>query len=157
MIHTAPQPYPLSRGLRSVRQKGGADALRFLSPQDRLLNEDERALYELDQTFIQDVTRAQEEQETTSSAARVLTSCLRSCRRRCCADKGLLSLLAMLCVTLVGVGILFLARWKDGGVGVDLFGQYVVSAGVFGLASGGTNWLAVVGLFYKIPGFIGSG
>lgn len=63
----------------------------------------------------------------------------------------------MLCVTLVGVGILFLARWKDGGVGVDLFGQYVVSAGVFGLASGGTNWLAVVGLFYKIPGFIGSG
>ena len=63
----------------------------------------------------------------------------------------------MLCVTVAGVVILVLARWRGAGVPVDLFGQYVVSAGVFGLASGGTNWLAVVGLFYKIPGFIGSG
>ena len=63
----------------------------------------------------------------------------------------------MLCVTVVGVVVLVLARWRGGGASLDLFGQYVVSAGVFGLASGGTNWLAVVGLFYKIAGFIGSG
>ena len=130
-----------------------------LSPslQDQLLSDEERALYELDQSFIQDVTRAQEEQETAGRAARLLSSCVRSCARRFCADKGLVSLMAMLCVTVAGVGILVLARWRDAGVSVDLFGQYVVSAGVFGLASGGTNWLAVVGLFYKVPGFIGSG
>ena len=150
MVRVCPSIFREARGWGSSLQ-------RSLPPQDRLLNDDERALYELDQTFIQDVTRAQEHQETTGKGARLLRNCLHSSRRRCCADKGLLSLLAMLCVTLVGVVVLVLARWRGGGASLDLFGQYVVSAGVFGLASGGTNWLAVVGLFYKIPGFIGSG
>ena len=132
-------------------------ALIFSLFQDQLLSEEERALYELDQSFIQDVTRAQEHQETAGRARRLLSACLGSCKWLCTADKGLLSLLAMVCVTVAGVVILVLGRWRDGGVAVDLLGQYVVSAGVFGLASGGTNWLAVVGLFYRIPGFIGSG
>ena len=35
--------------------------------------------------------------------------------------------------------------------------RYVISAGMFGLASGGTNWIAIVMLFYKIPLLVGSG
>lgn len=63
----------------------------------------------------------------------------------------------MLLVTGVGILVLVVARLHDVDRRVDVFGRYILSAGVFGLASGGTNWLAVVGLFYKIPGLIGSG
>lgn len=63
----------------------------------------------------------------------------------------------MLFVTIIGIVVLVLVARLDGNQHVEEFGRYVVSAGVFGLASGGTNWLAIVGLFYKIPGFIGSG
>lgn len=65
--------------------------------------------------------------------------------------------MAMLLVTVVGILVVVLARNLDAHPRVEEFGSYVISAGVFGLASGGTNWLAIVGLFYKIPGFIGSG
>ena len=143
---------------------GAADVrLRYTSPslslspslsQDDLLNENERVLYELDQSFIQDVTSAQEglDSRRNHGAAQLRHGLRRCC---CCLDRGLLSLAAMLVITLVGIGIL--AGWRDSGSSVNRFGHYVLSAGVFGLASGGTNWLAVIGLFYKIPGFIGSG
>ena len=118
------------------------------------MSEEERALYELDQTFIQDVTRAQEGRQPTHSSFKHCCGQLRAC---CCFDKGLLSLVAMLVTAVVGIVVLVLAKWQDADRRVDELGRYIVSAGVFGLASGGTNWLAVVGLFYKIPGFIGSG
>ena len=123
--------------------------------QDHLLNDEERALYELDQSFIQDVTRDREGSHTHNYSTKLRHCCQRF--GHCCRwlDKGLLSLVAMLCITLIGIGILI--GWSDSGPGVNRFGRYVISAGVFGLASGGTNWLAVIGLFYKIPGLIGSG
>ena len=123
--------------------------------QDSLLSEEERALYELDQTFLHDVTAVQEEHNALDHTQ--LRDCFRKCRVCCCYDKGLLSLAAMLVVTVIGIVILMVTRERDVSGSVEELGRYFLSAGVFGLASGGTNWLAVVGLFFKVPGFIGSG
>ena len=42
-------------------------------------------------------------------------------------------------------------------VEVDRLAVYLISAGVFGLASGGTNAIAVIMLLYRIPCMFGSG
>ena len=63
----------------------------------------------------------------------------------------------MFFVSVIGVAVLVLAMRLDLGPQVNELGRYILSAGVFGLASGGTNWIAVVGLFHKVPGLIGSG
>lgn len=123
--------------------------------QDSLLSEEERALYELDQPFLHDVTTAREEQDALNYTH--LRDCFHKCRVCCCYDKGLLSLAAMLLLTVIGVVILVVTKVRDISGSVEELGRYFLSAGVFGLASGGTNWLAVVGLFFKVPGFIGSG
>lgn len=40
---------------------------------------------------------------------------------------------------------------------VEQFSKYIISAGVFGLAGGGTNAIALFMLLYKIPLLYGSG
>ena len=40
---------------------------------------------------------------------------------------------------------------------VDRLATYLISAGVFGVASGGTNAIAVIMLLYRIPCLFGSG
>ena len=95
------------------------------------------------------------EDESTSSAR--LENCLKNCEVHCCLDKGVLSLVATFFVTVIGIALVVLAMQEDLPAWVDKLGRYVLSAGVLGLASGGTNWLAVFGLFYRVPGFIGSG
>ena len=120
--------------------------------QDQLLNEEERAvLYELDQSFIQ------EDSDEDQGPGSQLKACLACCEVYCCRDKGVLSLIAMFFVCVIGVVLLVLVWQLELPSGVGELARYVLSAGVFGLASGGTNWIAVVGLFYRIPGLIGSG
>lgn len=108
-------------------------------------------LYELDQSFIQ------EDSDEKQGPGSRLKTCLECCEAYCCLDKGVLSLIAMFFVSVIGIVLLALVQQLELPPWVGELGGYVLSAGVFGLASGGTNWIAVVGLFYRIPGLIGSG
>ncbi len=119
--------------------------------QDSLLNAEERAvLYELDQAFLGD---DEEEGEGPSVGCQ---ACLHSCEQFL-SDKGIISLIVTFFVAVVGVAMLVLYGELDLPVWVGELAQYIISAGVFGLASGGTNWIAITMLFYKIPFLSGSG
>ena len=57
----------------------------------------------------------------------------------------------------IGVVLLVVAQQPKLPSWVGEVAGYVVSAGAFGLAGGGTNWIAIAMLFYKIPLLVGSG
>jgi len=123
----------------------------LLYPQDTLLNEEERAvLYELDQAFLQDGD--EEKQKPSGRCQRVLHTC-----EMIFSDKGVISLIASFFIMVIGVALLVLGRQLHLPPWVIEVSRYVISAGIFGLASGGTNWIAIVMLFYKIPLLVGSG
>ena len=66
--------------------------------------------------------------------------------------------MATLAVMLVGVLLLVLVGPLDLPFWVDQLSRYIISAGVFGLASGGTNAVALLMLLYKLPAIcVGSG
>ncbi len=122
-----------------------------LPPQESLLDAEERAmLYELDQAFLR------EDEEEGEAAFVSFRSCLRSCKA-CLTDKGVVSLIVTLCIAVVGVALLVVYQELHLPTWVGELAQYIISAGVFGLASGGTNWIAIIMLFYKIPYLAGSG
>lgn len=62
-----------------------------------------------------------------------------------------------LLLLLFGVGLLIIVRSLDLPEQVDKLATYFISAGIFGLASGGTNAIAVIMLLYKLPLLFGSG
>ncbi len=96
------------------------------------------------------------EEGAGDAAAATSRSCRRSCYLACC-DIGSISILVTLVLVLVGVVLLVVVRALDWPVGVDRFSRYVISAGVFGLATGGTNAVAVLMLLYNVPLICGSG
>ncbi len=57
----------------------------------------------------------------------------------------------------IGVALLVLAIELEWPSEVKELSLYLISAGVFGLAGGGTNAVAVFMLLYKIPFVCGSG
>ena len=57
----------------------------------------------------------------------------------------------------VGVALLVLVRELKLPFEVEELSMYFISAGVFGLAGGGTNAIAVFMLLFKIPLVCGSG
>lgn len=74
-----------------------------------------------------------------------------------CCDIGTISIVATLAITMVGVILLILVRGLDLPDWVDQLARYIISAGVFGLATGGTNAIALLMLLYKMPLICGSG
>ena len=115
------------------------------------MNPEERAvLYELDRDLLKD-----SEDHDARMNTRFM-SCLRSTKSLCC-DKGNISLILTLVLAVLGASLLALSRGLDLPLWVHSVSNYVLSAGVFGLAGGGTNWLAIVMLFYRIPLLYGSG
>ena len=107
-------------------------------------------LHELDQTFLRDDQGGETGQEKKCRA------CLNCCET-VISDKAIVSLVITFFIVVVGVALLALARGLDLPNGVIKLSGYIISAGVFGLASGGTNWIAILMLFYKLPPLIGSG
>ena len=94
-------------------------------------------LYELDQTFLQDVD--EEKQQPAGRCRVVLHTC-----EMIFSDKGVISLIASFFIMVIGVALLVLARQLRLPSWVDEVSRYVISAGIFGLASGGTNWIAII-------------
>lgn len=89
-----------------------------------------------------------------------VTSEKSGCRRQCylvCCDIGSISLLVTVVCILVGVILLVNVKALGLPFWVDQLARYIISAGVFGLASGGTNAVAVLMLLYKIPLVCGTG
>ena len=87
-------------------------------------------------------------------------NCCRSFGRNCysvCCDIGSISIVLTVVCILVGVLLLVCVRALDWPVEVDRLSRYIISAGVFGLATGGTNAIAVLMLLYKVPLICGSG
>lgn len=103
-------------------------------------------LYELDQTFLQD---DEEEKKPPGCCWRALHFC-----GIIFSDKGVISLVASLFIMVIGVVLLVVVQQPSW---VREVAGYVISAGAFGLAGGGTNWIAITMLFYKIPLVVGSG
>lgn len=88
----------------------------------------------------------------------VKQGCCMSCRKdRVCCDIGSISLVATALLILLGVLLLVFVKVLSLPFWVDQLSRYTISAGVFGLASGGTNAIALLMLFYKIPLVCGSG
>lgn len=91
--------------------------------------------------------------------------CCYSCARCCyflCRDVGSISIVVTMALLLAGVLLLIIVRsqssqGQDIPLWVDQLSRYIISAGVFGLAGGGTNAIAVCMFFYKIPLVYGSG
>jgi len=86
--------------------------------------------------------------------------CWGSCRRRCysvCCDIGSISILGTVVLILLGVILLVIVRALEWPIEVDRLSRYIISAGVFGLATGGTNAIAVLMLLYRVPFICGSG
>ncbi len=116
------------------------------------MNDEERAvLYELDQSFLKD-----DDEPVGMMSSTGWVQCVRCCHL-VCLDKGAISMVVSLFITLVGVAILVLARELKLGQSVEELSLYFISAGVFGLAGGGTNAIAVFMLLFKIPCVYGSG
>ena len=115
------------------------------------MSDEERAvLHELDQTFLKD---DEEEGEGGASRCRAF---LHSCEM-VATDKGVVSLVVTFFIIVVGVALLVVVDAFHLPSWVEELSRYIISAGVFGLASGGTNWIAIIMLFYRIPLLIGSG
>lgn len=120
--------------------------------QRSLLDIEERAV------LIADIAQQQEGGAGANEARK--PECCDSCRRNCysvCCDIGSISIMMTAVLLLVGVFLLVVARALVWPVQVDRFAQYLISAGVFGLATGGTNAVAVLMLLYKVPLICGSG
>ena len=136
------QPRPLSLSL----------SLSLSLLQTALLNVEEQAvLDELDKSFLY------YEEETRRS--RCGGFCSKCCYRlrSSLTNKGVVSLFLTLVLLLVGIGLLIVVRSLDLPQEADRLAAYIISAGVFGLASGGTNAIAVVMLLYRVPCLYGSG
>ena len=115
-----------------------------------MLNEEERAvLDELDKSFLND----------EDESRRKPTPCAAQCQKICeiLTQKGIVSLFLTLLLLLFGVGLLIIVRALELPEQVDQLAIYLISAGTFGLASGGTNAIAVIMLLYKIPCLFGRG
>lgn len=83
--------------------------------------------------------------------------CGKTCYSVCC-DIGSISIVVMVAVTIVGVLLLVSAvAIEEVPFWVEELARYIISAGVFGLATGGTNAIAVFMLLYKLPLVCGSG
>lgn len=106
-------------------------------------------LHELDQTFLRD-DQGEERRETRCRA------CLHCCET-VVSDKAVVSLVITFFIVVVGVALVALARGLQLPDWVVKLAGYIISAGVFGLASGGTNWVAILMLVFKLPPLIGSG
>lgn len=74
-----------------------------------------------------------------------------------CCDIGSISIMFTVILILVGVVLLVVVRVLGWPIEVDQFARYVISAGVFGLITGGTNAVALFMLLYRIPLVCGSG
>ncbi len=88
-------------------------------------------------------------------------SCCHSCAR-CCfflfRDVGAISIVVMMALLVAGILLLVTVKSiEEIPEPVDQLSRFIISAGVFGLAGGGTNALAVFMLLYKIPLLCGSG
>ena len=84
----------------------------------------------------------------------------KTCRRRwysVCCDVGSISIMMVLSLVLVGVLMLVVVRSLGRPCWLDKLSRYIISAGIFGVATGGTNAIAVFMLLYKIPLICGSG
>ena len=90
------------------------------------------------------------------SESRGRERCGRQCYMYCC-DVGTISILLTVALTLVGVVLLVIVLVLELPFAVDQLARYIISAGVFGLATGGTNAIALFMLLYKIPLVCGSG
>ena len=88
--------------------------------------------------------------------------CCLSCSK-CCLfifrDVGAISILVTVALIIAGTLLLVVVKKSPSGIPseVEELSRFVISAGVFGLAGGGTNALAVFMLLYKIPLLYGSG
>lgn len=105
----------------------------------------------------------QEELEVRKKPAGGGRGCCRSCSK-CCLfifrDVGAISIVVMIALLIAGILLLVIVKSKplDHIPGqVDELSRFIISAGVFGLAGGGTNALAVFMILYKIPLLYGSG
>ena len=127
-------------------------SLSLLPPQQTaLLNVEEQAvLDELDKSFLY-----YDEEESKRKHG----TCSECCKKVCSflTNKGVVSLYLTLLLLLIGVGLLIIVRSLELPVEVDRLATYLISGGVFGLASGGTNAIAVIMLLYRIPCLFGSG
>ena len=120
--------------------------------QDTLLNDEERAvLSELDKSFLYDEEESQKKKGSCKHCCRKVVGFL--------TNKGVVSLYLTTLLLLLGVGLLIVTRNLDQRIPaqVDQLAIYLISAGIFGLASGGTNAIAVIMLLYNIPCLFGSG
>lgn len=114
------------------------------------MNEEERAvLQELEKSFLYDEDESKKESSCSSERCQKVCDFL--------TNKGVVSLYLTLILLLVGVGLLIVVRVFDLPEQVDQLATFLISAGIFGLASGGTNAIAVIMLLYKIPLLFGSG
>lgn len=122
-------------------------------PQETLLSDEERAvLHELDQSFL----IGEEDIHKPSESSTRCTSCLEGCSH-VFFDKGAISLVAMFVILAIGIALLVLARTLELPDWTEELSLYVISAGLFGLAGGGTNGITVIMLLFKIPLLCGSG
>ena len=110
--------------------------------------------------LIADVDHQQTE-EGGAEARQLEGCCVGFCRKRSwysvCCDIGSISIMVTVVLTLIGVLLLVLARVLEWPVWVDRLSQYIISAGVFGMATGGTNAIAVFMLLYRVPFLCGTG
>ena len=121
--------------------------------QASLLNEEEKAvIHALDATLTPGGFSLEHE---PSFCTKCLSAVL--------CDKGVISLLVMMTILITGVivlGVSFISSLNlsdDQQHVMRTVGVFVVSAGVFGVAGGGANYLALLMLFYEIPFLFGTG
>lgn len=101
-----------------------------------------------------------EEGGSSSASDGKVRGCHKACGRYCYllwCDIGILSLMVTVVMTVVGVILLVLVRYLNLPYWVDQLSRYIISSGLFGLATGGTNAIAVLMLLYRIPFVCGSG
>ena len=121
--------------------------------QASLLNEEEKAvIHALDATLTPDGFSLEHE---PSFCTKCLSAVL--------CDKGVISLLVMVTILITGVIVLGVSFVPSLNLSDDqprvmrTVGVFIVSAGVFGVAGGGANYLALLMLFYEIPLLFGTG
>ena len=100
------------------------------------------------------------DQSEENNGTPVKSSCCRSCPRKVCFlchNVGFIGIVGMVGILLLGIMLLAVVKLQDVPEWVNQLSLYIISAGVFGLAGGGTNAIAVFMLVYKIPLLCGSG
>ena len=86
---------------------------------------------------------------------------------KCCkaffCDKGVISILLMFTVLVAGIVIIGVSYASSLQLNDDqqmimrTVSVFLISAGVFGVAGGGANYLALLMLFYEVPLLLGTG